>query len=118
MNETKEWLIREKMCERTEDGAVIQCGGYDEPHKMWYSPCKKGELFQTLQQEYGRCISKMYYERKDGTTQSIGWVFEKESHYSDTGESFIQETWVELHEAKPTVTYHYVDLEETSQKSA
>jgi len=44
--------------------------------------------------EYGRCISKMYIDDKDGKTKHIGWVFEKKCQYEDTNESYIQETWV------------------------
>lgn len=55
-----------------------------------------GELFQSLQKEYGRCVSKMYRDLKDGSTQVIGWVFSKQRQYEDCRETYQHTVWVEL----------------------
>ena len=66
----------------------------------------RGELFKSLQKEHGKCVSKLYHDDHG----AIGWVFEKKSHYEDTREEFLLETWVTLHTAEPTKTikYHYL----------
>lgn len=68
-----------------------------------------GELFRHLQSEYGRCKSKVYIDTKTGDTLAIGWVFEKRVKYLDCDGSFLQETWITLHDKPPTKTvkYHY-----------
>lgn len=64
-----------------------------------------GELFKDLQRQYGRCVSKVYTDR-DGAI-AIGWVFQKKMQYTDTGEDYIQETWIKIHEKMPETVYHY-----------
>ena len=68
----------------------------------WYDTGRtedqRGELFQALRREYGRCVSKMYVElppELGGKTCPIGWVFEKRRRYDDTDEVYVLETWVE-----------------------
>ena len=72
-----------------------------------------GELFKDLQVQFGRCVSSMYMDKKDGTTKKIGWVFEKYIHYTNSDETYMQETWIELHKTKPKKTIEY-DLLEVS----
>jgi hypothetical protein len=70
----------------------------------------RGELYRSLQKEYGRCVSKIYVDRTDGgPPKAIGWVFEGRARYEDTGERYLREVWVTLHERQPTKTveYHY-----------
>lgn len=69
----------------------------------------RGELFKSLQKSWGRCTGHVYHDDHG----AIGWVFEKTEHFEDTGEPFLQETWVTLHTAEPTrtVEYHYMGLE-------
>ena len=55
----------------------------------------------------------MYMDKKDGTTKKIGWVFEKKNHYTNSDETYMQETWIELHKTKPKKTIEY-DLLEVS----
>lgn len=64
----------------------------------------KGVLFRSMQGEYGRCVGRMYIDRKDGSTQSIGWVFEKTAYYEDTKEPYLQETWVTVCTKPPKIT--------------
>jgi hypothetical protein len=68
-----------------------------------------GELYKYLVREYGRCVSKIYIDNEDSSKppKKIGWVFEKRSKYEDTGESFIQETWVTVHNSLPKKTIEY-----------
>ena len=66
-------------------------------------------LFTCYMKEYGRCISKVYIDAADGGAKAIGWVFQKRMKYTDCNETYLQETWVTLHEDQPTKTteYHY-----------
>ena len=73
-----------------------------------------GELFRACRREYGRCISKVYIDRNDGTSQAIGWVFLKRVPYQDApNETYLQEAWITVHKAPPTRTikYHYFPIE-------
>lgn len=61
----------------------------------------KGKLYKSLARTYGRCAGKVYAERRDGSTDSIGWVFQKNSKYEDTGETYIAETWITVFKREP-----------------
>ena len=70
----------------------------------------RGELYRTMQTEYGRCVGKVYI----GDGQAIGWIFRKRERYQDCqdcNETFLQEAWVSVHDRPPTKTieYHYAD---------
>lgn len=69
-----------------------------------------GNLFRSLQCEYGRCISKVFIGNENPI--AIGWVFEKRKKYDDCNKTFLLETWVTLHNEKPvkTITYDYKEL--------
>jgi hypothetical protein len=69
----------------------------------------KGELFRSLQNEYGRCISRVYIDSKNGQPQAVGWVFQKRQKYDDSNDTFLLETWVTVHKSQPvkTVSYNY-----------
>ena len=56
----------------------------------------KGKLFNALQKEHGRCVSKMYRDNSLYGPLCIGWVFEKIEYYEDTQEPYLSETWVKL----------------------
>jgi hypothetical protein len=56
----------------------------------------KGKLFKALQNEYGRCISKIFVDESDGKQKQVGWVFEKKQKYDDINEFFILETWITI----------------------
>lgn len=77
----------------------------------------RGKLFRSLQQEYGRCASKVYRDRPNKPPMCIGWVFEKRMQYEDARDNrpdsfYIREVWVTLHTAEPTRTieYHYQEV--------
>lgn len=65
-------------------------------------------LFRSYMHEYGRCVSKVYIDTSEGV-KAIGWVFEKRMKYTDCNDTYLQETWVTLHEDEPTIiqTDHY-----------
>ena len=65
-----------------------------------------GDLFLSMQREYGRCTSKVYIDTDDGV-KAIGWTFQKKQKYTDCNKYYLQETWVTLHKEKPTVTTSY-----------
>ena len=71
-----------------------------------------GELFQSLQKEYGKCVSKLYMEPEI----QIGWVFEKRQKYTDCDETYLQSTWVSVYDKEPETTvkhfYHNFDGKE------
>jgi hypothetical protein len=54
------------------------------------------EVFGNLREEFGRCTGKVYIDKKDETTRSIGWIFEKRERYEDNDKPFILETWVTI----------------------
>jgi hypothetical protein len=75
---------------------VNQTGNYICGDSGYYRPFTEdlGRLFRSLQKEYGRCVSPVYRDTPDGTHDKIGWVFEKQAKYEDTGEPYMAETWV------------------------
>ncbi len=66
----------------------------------------RGELYRSLQSEYGRCAGKVYV----GEGTPIGWVFEGRDRYEDTDETYLRHVWVTLHSEPDTVTRtpHYL----------
>ena len=72
-----------------------------------------GEAYRACVKEHGRCTGRMYIDTIDGKAKPIGWVFLKRAKYDDCDETFLQETWVTLHEKMPTRTVenHYHELE-------
>jgi hypothetical protein len=54
------------------------------------------KLFRAYQQEFGRCISRVYIDTKTGT-KPIGWVFQKRQQYTDSKDTYIREVWVTIH---------------------
>lgn len=104
-------LISESWVNATEGYRIGDSGEY-EPFTD-----NIAKLFRSLQKEYGRCVSNMYCDTPEamsdtGKAPAIGWVFQKIDHYEDTGEPYLKETWVSLHDAPTTVTktphYHEV----------
>jgi hypothetical protein len=70
--------------------------GYIYGKSDWYEPYTDniGRLFRGLMKEYGRCVSKVYQDTPDGVADPIGWVFQKRQPYTDSPETYLQETWV------------------------
>jgi len=60
-----------------------------------------GELFRSCQREYGRCVSRVYVDRLDGTSVAIGWVFSKKMQYEDAKKFYVRSVWVTLYEEPP-----------------
>ena len=72
-----------------------------------------GQLYRAMQKEYGRCTGYIYRNTDNPhEPQKIGWVFVKRTQYTDCKETYLQETWITVHTAKPTRTtaYHYATL--------
>ena len=69
----------------------------------------RGKLFRAMQREHGRCVGHVYVDGDNGDALKVGWVFQKRVKFDDCNETYLQETWVTLHESKPTVktTHHY-----------
>lgn len=76
---------------------VNESKGYRYGETDYYEPHtdEKGELFRSLREEYGRCISKVYIDLPDGSAKPVGWCFEKRREYSDCNETYLQHVWVE-----------------------
>lgn len=94
--------IRETYINKTEGYRYGEGDVYETRHT------NQGDLYRALVEDYGRCTGRVYVDTDDGA-QAIGWVFVKRAHYDDT---FLQETWVTVHEKAPTkiVQYHYANL--------
>jgi len=58
-----------------------------------------GYIYKCYAREYGRPMSKVYVTTADNRDIPIGWVFQKRERYQDTGESYLQETWVSVYDA-------------------
>lgn len=86
-------LIQETFVDRTQNCIY----GETEPYEPFTEDT--GRLFRSLQQEYGRCSSKMYVDLKDGGSKQVGWVFEKRARYTDCNETYLQETWVTVYQS-------------------
>jgi len=73
----------------------------------WYEPHTdaRRRLFHSLQEEFGRCISKVYRDELQVNGRmvavSIGWVFQKRDKYTDTKEVYLREVWVSVREEQP-----------------
>lgn len=67
------------------------------------------EIYRSAQKEFGRCTSRVYIEGPSGNSLHIGWVFVKRTKYQDSNETYLQETWVTIHDDQPerTITYNY-----------
>lgn len=80
--------------------------GDDTPYETMYE--ETGDLFKALMKEYGRCTSKMFVDKLDGSAKQVGWCFEKKAKYEDTNELFTQAAWVWVFTEMPvkTVTIH------------
>ena len=82
-------VINETWVDKTQN-ALCGSSGYYEPYTE-----DLGELFRSLQREYGRCVSRVYQDNcLDGTSWVNGWVFEKKHKYNDCNEYYLAETWV------------------------
>jgi hypothetical protein len=81
--------------------------GYRFGESDWYESFtdSKAELFKSCQKDFGRCVSKMYIELKNGGDREIGWVFEKRMQYDDARSNqpedyYIREVWIEVREVE------------------
>jgi len=88
-------VMREQWVNATEGHL---CGDSD-----WYEAYTddEGELFRSLQKEYGRCTGKVYVDMPRQEAWPIGWVFIKKVEYEDVHEYFLRETWVEMKHRYP-----------------
>jgi hypothetical protein len=110
-NKNNIW-IEEEGCEIKEDRRIIfyESGIYESRYD------NVGELFKSLQKNWGRCTSKVYRDVESGVlgtiTQAIGWVFQKKEKYEDCNKYYLRETWVTLHEREPqtTIKYFYKEI--------
>lgn len=76
----------------TEGGEEKRYGLYDDIQE-WGAETT-GEVYRDARKEYGRCVSKMYRDTKDGGAEHIGWVFQKRVQYEDSNQTYIQEVWI------------------------
>ena len=107
MNNTMNLYVQETWIDRTQG-----CGaGESDVYETRYDA--PGALYRAMQQEYGRCVSRVYVDGTDGAPHAIGWVFLQAARYEDTHERYLRETWVTVHQAPPTRTikYHYASEE-------
>jgi len=81
------------------------CCGDSDPYETFTDNTRI--LFKSLQKEYGKCISKMYIDKKDGPTIQAGWVFEKLQKYDDCNEKYLAQTWVTVYKSEPIKSVSY-----------
>lgn len=55
-----------------------------------------GSLFRSLQEEWGRCRSKVYRDLPDGSAKQVGWFFESRQEYEDSRDTYLRGAWVEV----------------------
>jgi len=82
---------------------VNETKGYQFGNSGWQDTdmTEKGKIFLAMQREFGRCVSGVFVDKKDGTTEQVGWVFEKKMKYEDARSNkpedfYIRQVWVEL----------------------
>jgi hypothetical protein len=99
-------LVSEEWINATEHYSCGDSGVY----KTRYTD--KGKLYRGFMSEYGRCTGKVYMDQSNGKAMPVGWVFVKRTKYEDCAKTYLQETWVTLHERKPEthVEYHYLQV--------
>src|SRR4030042_22911 len=93
--ETSNLWMQENWVNQTEN---CSCGE-SEPYETFTDSLKK--LFRSCQKEYGKCVSKMFVDRKNGTTIQTGWVFEKVRKYENCNNTYVAETWVSVYKKEP-----------------
>ena len=81
--------IKETWVNRTKNYIVGETEYYES-----FTDCI-GDLFLSLQREFGRCTSKVYLDMPN-EAKPIGWVFIKRVKYDDVDQYYLQETWVRL----------------------
>ena len=69
-------LIRETFI-NADDEDQPRIFGESEPYEPFTDNIKR--LFLCLSRNYGRCVGKVYQDKKDGSTVACGWVFQKDS---------------------------------------
>lgn len=87
--------IKESFINRTRGGIF----GETEPFEAWTDDL--GKLYRSFVKEYGRCISKVYVDQKQGPPKAVGWVFLKRMKYEDSRSNtpedyYIREVWVSV----------------------
>lgn len=55
-----------------------------------------GAIFRECQREYGRCMSSVYVDQKNGPPKRVGWFFVGRQRYEDTGEPYLRGAWVSI----------------------
>lgn len=85
------FLVSETSIDRNRDCILSQT----EPYEPFTEDI--GLLFRNVQRFHGRCESKVYVDTQEGTC-AVGWVFAKTEAYLDTGEPYVRETWITLHD--------------------
>lgn len=54
-----------------------------------------GELFREARGEYGRCVSSVYVDQKNGPPKRVGWFFVSRQEYEDWGhDTYLRGAWV------------------------
>lgn len=65
------------------------------------------DVYRYSMKQYGRCTGRLYIDGPSGNPIHIGWRFLKRTKYQDSNETYLQETWVTLHDGQPTRTISY-----------
>lgn len=62
-----------------------------------------GEIYRAVQEEYGRCKSKVYVDVDGGPPKQVGWFFVSRQEYEDSRdhETYLRGAWVTVGEYRP-----------------
>jgi hypothetical protein len=97
-------MMMRETCIDTETGTQIHESDVYEPFTQ-----EIGKLYRSCVRSWGRCVGKVYIDRLDGKINSCGWVFIKRVKYENSKGTYLQETWVTLHEKQPeTIVKEYL----------
>jgi hypothetical protein len=100
-------FIQEEYVDASDSEKMYRLGSSDV-YETDYTTDEIGRLYHSLQKMYGRCVSKVYVDRRDGESRAIGWVFHKRvayDHCYKSSDTYLREVWVTLYSGKPTTVY-------------
>ena len=100
--------VEENFVDRTRDIRFGDSGVYESCYD------DVGALYRAMQREYGRCTGRVYVDQPNCEPKAVGWVFVKRDKYENSGETYLREVWITVHERKPETkrTNFYKDIGE------
>lgn len=85
-------FINEFWVNASENHGIGESGIYE----TWADEKEISALYQSLLKDFGK-PKVMYKEYTNGKDLRAGWVFTKREKYTDSKETYLQETWVSVY---------------------